>query len=554
MKQVTYEIKGIVLASMIPSITASCESLTCVKNVRIISKDDAPTQLILVVKADTHMDVLEDDLRLIMNNKGLSLTTPPLSETAHLQDAPQGQDTPQIPNESIPTEPTDPPKITLPKKKERKVGLTAAISAVIIAIVLSVLTTTAVTTLLSDRDNGVVDTESEGTFEQLDVIDRLFRSATVLEAPDDKALVTAILKAYVAATGDKYAEYFTAEEYADQNAANNGELCGIGVSVINGLATVGGVEYQVITVANVYPDSPAMEAGVMPGDHIMYVVDGETRTSVNEIGYTEALNRMRGEEGTTLSFIVLRTNAEGQYEEVEITATRRKLTTLSVFARVYTEDPTVGIIKLTGFDNTTRDQFEEAVKSLQEQGCTGFVLDLRNNPGGLLSAVEDVLVFFLQEGDTIITTENSAGQKTVDKVGVNSQGKVTCGSGKLTAEDVGKYRDLKFSVLVNGQSASAAELFTSNIRDYELGRIIGTNTYGKGCGQTTMPLSKYGYDGALKLTTFYYYAPGGECYHGVGIKPHVEVELSDEAKTYNINLLPDELDNQLAAAVAELKK
>ena len=292
----------------------------------------------------------------------------------------------------------------------------------------------------------------------------------------------------------------------------------------------------------------------MPGDHIMYVVDGETRTSVNEIGYTEALNRMRGEEGTTLSFIVLRTNAEGQYEEVEITATRRKLTTLSVFARVYTEDPTVGIIKLTGFDNTTRDQFEEAVKSLQEQGCTGFVLDLRNNPGGLLSAVEDVLVFFLQEGDTIITTENSAGQKTVDKVGVNSQGKVTCGSGKLTAEDVGKYRDLKFSVLVNGQSASAAELFTSNIRDYELGRIIGTNTYGKGCGQTTMPLSKYGYDGALKLTTFYYYAPGGECYHGVGIKPHVEVELSDEAKTYNINLLPDELDNQLAAAVAELKK
>ncbi|MBQ7909623.1 MAG: hypothetical protein IJ363_02375, partial [Clostridia bacterium] len=94
---------------------------------------------------------------------------------------------------------------------------------------------------------------------------------------------------------------------------------------------------------------------------------------------------------------------------------------------------------------------------------------------------------------------------------------------------------------------------TSNIRDYELGTIVGTTTYGKGCGQTTYPLSRYGYDGALKLTSFYYYPPCGEGYDGIGITPHVEVELSEEAQKYNINLLPDELDNQLAAAVASMK-
>ena len=128
-----------------------------------------------------------------------------------------------------------------------------------------------------------------------------------------------------------------------------------------------------------------------------------------------------------------------------------------------------------------------------------------------------------------------------------------CGTGELTAEDIGRYRDLKISLLVNDYSASAAELFTSNIRDYELGTIVGTTTYGKGCGQTTYPLSRYGYDGALKLTSFYDYPPCGEGYDGIGITPHVAVELSEEAQKYNINLLPDELDNQLAAAVASMK-
>ena len=113
--------------------------------------------------------------------------------------------------------------------------------------------------------------------------------------------------------------------------------------------------------------------------------------------------------------------------------------------------------------------------------------------------------------------------------------------------------DLKFSVLVNKFSASAAELFTANIRDYELGRIVGVKTYGKGSMQTTFSLSRYGYDGALKLTTAYYFPPCGEGYDGIGITPHVIVELSEEAEQYNINLLPDHLDNQLSAAISTMK-
>ena len=221
--------------------------------------------------------------------------------------------------------------------------------------------------------------------------------------------------------------------------------------------------------------------------------------------------------------------------------------------RHYGEDKTVGVIRITGFDNTTRDQFVEAVETLKAEGCQSYVLDLRGNPGGLLSSVEDVLVFFLQEDDVIITTKNASGKEMSDSVTLNKAGKLMCGTGQLTAEDIGKYRDLKISVLVNEYSASAAELFTSNIRDYELGKIVGTKTYGKGCGQTTYSLAKYGLDGGLKLTTFYYSSPKGDYYDGVGITPHVQVELSEEAQKYNINLLPDELDNQLAAAVASMK-
>ncbi len=544
-----------VIETMIPAIAASCESLAGVRNVRVTVKDTDTALLTLVVEGEVS-EPLESDLSRIMTAKGLELVTPATEkeeEPIPLVDLPYAD----MGRGGEPAQKTRTP----PPEKGRRISLTAAFSTVIVSVVLAVLLTFSLTTNYMKNNTPTAVTPGqgegeEGVFDQIEIIDRLFRSATVLEL-DEEALIAGVLKGYVAATGDVYAEYFTAEEYADQIATNNGEMCGIGVSVVNGILSVNGVSCQVITVANVYPDSPAEAAGVLPGDHIMYVGGGEDKIRVHDVGYTEALNLMKGAAGTECTFTVFRRPAgaaEGvPYEEVEITAIRERFTTRSVTFRHYSEDETVGIIRITGFDNTTRDQFIDAVETLKSEGCQSYVLDLRGNPGGLLSSVEDVLVLFLQEDDVIITTKDASGRESETTVTRNRAGNLLCGTGELTAEDIGKYRDLKISVLVNEYSASAAELFTSNIRDYELGTIVGTTTYGKGCGQTTYALSRYGYDGALKLTTFYYYPPCGEGYDGIGITPHVEVELSEEAQRYNINLLPDNLDNQLAAAIESMK-
>ncbi len=449
---------------------------------------------------------------------------------------------------------------TLPKApKKKRVPLFAAVSAMVTAVVLSVLLTFSLTASYmkadtpSTADPGQGGMEQEETvFDQLEFLDRLFRSCSV--DPLDEDFPTALLKAYVAATGDVYAKYFTDEELKSLQGEQNGEMCGIGVTVVNGTCLVGGIEQKAIVIANVYPDSPAEEAGVLLGDYIMYVGIGDEAVSIASIGYTEALDRMSGEEGTTCSFIVYRyDHATEAYKSVEIEAVRRKLTTRSVTGRVYTLDPTVGIIKMTGFDHTTRPQFDETVQELQKKGCTSFVLDLRDNPGGLLTSVEDVLTYFLREGDTIISVKDNTGVERVTTLKLDENGRVLCGSGEMTRADVGKYRDLNFTVLVSEYSASAAELFTANMRDHKLAAIVGTTTYGKGCMQSTISLARYGYEGALKLTTAYYYPPSGIGYHDIGIVPDVEVALSEEAKKININLLTDEQDNQLAAAVKALK-
>ncbi len=564
MKQVTYQIHGLVIENMIPAIAASCESLDGVRNVRVkASAQETDHATLVLTLTDAPTDALERDLVSIMTAKGLELMLPAMS----VADMPVAHAVSPAPPPTAPEAPPaadHPPRVvrdtqyvtTPPPKSEKKIGLTAAVSTVIMAVVLSVLLTFSLTTAYMKRD--VPDSVQSGqgsetdAFAELDAIDRLFRSYTMTDL-DDEAIITAVLKAYVGATGDRYAEYFTAEEFSEQTSSQNGEMCGIGVSVVNSTITVDGTEYQAIVVANVYADSPAEAAGVLPGDAIMYVGKGDDKVLVADIGYTEAMARLKGEENTECAFTVYRrpqgADETVAYEAVDITAVRKKLTTRSVMGRVYALDGTVGVVRITGFDNTTRDQFDATMQELLAAGCQSFVLDLRGNPGGLLTSVEDVLVYFLEEDDTLISTENSSGERNVTTLQITDDGRVTCGTGTMTREDVGKYRDLSFSVLVNGYSASAAELFTANIRDHGLGTVVGVTTYGKGSMQTTFSLARYGYDGALKLTTAHYFPPSGEGYDGIGITPDVVVELSEEAQTYNINLLPDELDNQLAEAV-----
>ncbi len=569
MKQVTYQINGIVDDAMREALSLSCASVRGVTQASLSVTDGRDTQLTLSM-ADDPTENQERMLASVFDAKGLEL----LLDTRHIEEIGAPAPSTGEPAQTEPAIQNGQPAdryVTAPlPKPEKKVGLSAAIGTVITAVVLAVLLTFSVTRayIKSDAPTSTVppglggsETTADGvtTFDALTILDRVFRDYTVTELGED--FPTAILKSYVAATGDIYAEYLTPAEVEELTSNQNGEMCGIGVTVVNDACTVGGMKYPAIIVVNVYPDSPAAAAGVLPGDAIMFVGAGEDQVSVSEIGYTAALNRMKGEEGTTCEFTAYRFKPDGEsYDTVDISAVRQKIQVQTVIGRIYKPDPGVGIVKITGFDNTTYPQFVAAIEELKEAGCTAFVLDLRNNPGGLLTAVEDVLTLFLQEGDIMISTRDNKDRETVTRLKLDAQGNVLTGTGsmsdaqrpypRLTAADVGKYRNLNFSVLVNGYSASAAELFTANMQDYELATVVGTKTFGKGSMQRTIDLSWYGYEGALKLTTAYYYPPSGEGYHGLGIMPHegYEVALSEEIRHININLLTDEQDNQLAAA------
>lgn len=537
MKKYEYRVEGVYRvyddndADAYQKLNAALCEIPMVETAVLHGKGSNVTSLTLTFKTDLsdgERGEVEALVSACLTKEGLTLETPPLSNT-------------------YVTAPTPKPGKTVP--------LTTAIGTLITAVVLAVLCTFAAVTMTADRKADMTVTEGEGTQEEskyavLELLDKLFAQNSLHEV-DDEAIIEAVLDAYVEATGDRYAEYFTPEEYADLTADQNGEMCGIGIQVINGNATVNGVSREAILVSYVYLDSPAQAAGVLPGDALIYVGKGEEKQAVSDIGYTKALDLLAGEEGTLCEFTVYRASTG---EEIPFSIKRQKLTVLSVTYSVCSTDATVGVIRIVEFDNTTATQLTAAVEDLKAKGCTSFVFDLRGNPGGLLTSVVDVLTFFLQEGDVVLTAKDKYDRVETIKVGSpDKNGNLTSGSGTLTAADIGKYRNLKFTVLVNEYSASAAELFTANIRDYRLGTIVGVTTYGKGSMQSTFPLAYYGYEGALKLTVKFYYPPCGEGYDGLGIIPHKVVEMSEEAKSYNINLLPHDKDNQLQAAIAELK-
>ncbi len=390
--------------------------------------------------------------------------------------------------------------------------------------------------------------------EELIKLDQVFRQYSY-DGIDEEAMADAVLKGYIAATGDMYAEYMTAEEYQSYNSDSAGEFVGVGVSIVNSTIEVNGYQYRVLEIISVFADSPALEHDLRVGDCIMYVGTGENRTLVDLLGYTEALNQMLGEEGTNAEFTVFRPDKSEVlgYKEMTFSIERRKVIKESVTYRISETDSRVGIINITGFDLTTAPQFREAVNSLKWQGCEYFVFDVRNNPGGSLASIEAVLSYFLDEGDLIVSTEWADGHVEEDFVRPINYGSTYEGF-NVYSNQIGQYKDLKCVVLTNRSSASAAELFTATMRDYGIAEIVGETTYGKGCMQTILPLDRYGLEGGLRVTTAMYFSKSHTVYHGTGILPDHEVILSDEAKEYNFFLLPEEKDNQLQKAIKVLTK
>lgn len=310
--------------------------------------------------------------------------------------------------------------------------------------------------------------------------------------------------------GDPYTCYYTKEEYDTLMESTKGTYCGIGAVVQQNTKTM------YITIVKPYVDGPAYNAGMLPGD-IIYKVDD---VDVTGMEVDNVVSMMKGDEGTVVKVTVVR---EGVSDPIELTITRAKIEIETVEYEML--DNKIGYVQVSGFDEPTSGQFKEAIKDLQAQGMKGLVIDLRDNGGGLLTTVVDMLDYILPEG-MIVYTEDKYGNKE---------------EYRGTDADV---LDMPMAVLINGNSASASEIFAAAIQDYEAATLVGTTSFGKGIVQSILPLT----DGsAVKITIARYFTPKGVCIHGVGVTPDVEVELDDALK--QLVVIPHDTDNQLQTAV-----
>lgn len=334
---------------------------------------------------------------------------------------------------------------------------------------------------------------------------------------DESGSLEAVIDAYVASV-DKYGAYLTPEEYAERIADNNAEVDGIGVHVIYN------AEHTCIEIVNIMPDSPAEKAGLLVGDLIVEV-EGQ---SVQKIGYSPAIALVKGERGTYVKLTVRR---GADYDETrEFSVMRDKVTEQTVLHRVTKTDAKIGYIRILSFDNGTVGQFTAAVEDLRSQGCEKLVLDVRNNPGGLLNSVTAILDYILPEGPIVRLISKDGSVETIDS-------DENC-------------LDMEMVVICNENTASAGELFTSAIKDYGLAKVIGTVTYGKGTVQQIRPLP----DGdALSISYKMYSPPISDNYEGIGITPDIICEMEDDVANINIYKLSETEDTQLRRAIEELK-
>jgi carboxyl-terminal processing protease len=293
---------------------------------------------------------------------------------------------------------------------------------------------------------------------------------------------------------DPHSQFMEPEMFADMKNDTAGEFGGLGIII--------GMRDGVLTVIAPMEDTPAFRAGIMHGDKIM-AIDGAT---TENISLHEAVSKMRGEPGTRVKIKILRI-APQEVREVEIV--RAIIKVESVKGAAILEDH-IGYIRIVQFNEPTADALQKALDELAAKGMNALVLDLRNNPGGLLVSAVDVSQKFLRRGAKIVSTMGRPG------VGLQSE---------YTAKGKGRYLDCPIVVLVNGGSASASEIVAGALQDHHRAIVIGEKTFGKGSVQSVQPL---GDGSAIRLTTARYYTPSGRMIHEKGIEPDVVIPMSAE--------------------------
>lgn len=330
---------------------------------------------------------------------------------------------------------------------------------------------------------------------------------------DEEEIVDSSLKAMVAALDDKYSAYMTADEYEQNLLDAKGSISGIGI-------VVNLTDENEIKIVEVNQEGPAKEAG-MKVDDVITAIDGK---NVSEMEYADAVKLVRGETGTDVTLTVQRGT-----QQLDFTITREEIISKTVTSRMLEND--IAYIRITGFKENTSYQYNVELKKCLEDGAKAVIFDLRNNGGGLVSACSECLDPLLPEGDIAIAEYKDGSSEVI------------CKSDSIEL-------NLTMAVLVNENSASAAELFAASLRDFDKAVLVGKNTFGKGIMQNTYNLDN---GGGLRLTVAKYRTVKSECYHGVGLAPDYEVDMPEKYSQTAIEDIPESEDTQLQKAIEIMK-
>lgn len=350
---------------------------------------------------------------------------------------------------------------------------------VVIAFVLGVILTLGGVLFLLGRVTGSA-VGAVDFLRTLTVVERSF-----VESVDSALLWQGAVRGLVESLNDPHSIYMDEEMYQAFQSETSGSFSGVGL-------VVGKKDDQLVVVAPI-EGTPGALAGVKSGDHIV-AIDGEDTTNLN---LTEAVGKIRGEEGTTVTLTIRRGSETREYAIV-----RDNIKVHSVSAKML--DDSIGYLRITNFNESVADDLKKEYARLEESGMKRVILDLRDNPGGLLDKSVEVAELFVKEGPVVSIVERDGMRTTYSS---HSEGS-----------------PYPLVVLVNHGSASASEIVAGAVQDTQAGILIGSKTYGKGSVQTLMPLT----NGAIKLTIAKYYTPNEQMIDGVGITPNIVVEDADQ--------------------------
>ena len=311
---------------------------------------------------------------------------------------------------------------------------------------------------------------------------------------------------------DPYSSYMSPENFRNMNAETKGEFGGLGIEIT--------MQAGLVKVISPIEGTPADKAGIKAGDFIIRI----NNTQVKGLNLFEAVSMMRGKVGTKINLVIRRENVD---DELKFTLTRGIIKIREVSAEVKLNS--IGYIRLRAFNQKSHNQLKEKIKSFKSKRLNGYILDLRNNPGGLLSQAIKISDMFLDSGEIVST---KGRDKTDIKIFNAKKGDIIDG--------------LPLIVLINKGSASASEIVSGALKDHKRAIILGETSFGKGSVQSIIPLTNRG---ALRLTTAKYYLPSGSSISEVGVSPDITVKEKDK-KEFRINT---DTDNQLKYAINLLK-